>query len=258
MTSPLSQNPLTPWTQVTWGRLRELVLNQRGVSDAGHASPNTNLPAANSWEIAIAGEHLQEALLELESSHSRYWPLSESTVTADGDFTSILLPADFESIPKGGCHINGNPVDVLTTEQWLRTRVPDTLGGGTSLTRAAGTPAQTRTVAVIKPARQTNDTTAWRMALWLYPVQTAAWTMEFVYRATVKNMTGDLWPIRLPNRFRRPILLYCSMRGCEQNKDFEGAAAFMGLYEKALSTIADTSPSEEQQSEMILGYPIDG
>ena len=48
------------------------------------------------------------------------------------------------------------------------------------------------------------------------------------------------------------------MRGCEQNKDFQGAAAFQELYDKALSTIADTSPSEEQPSEMILGYPVDG
>lgn len=258
MTSPLSQNPLTPWTQTTYGRLRELVLNQRGVSDAGHASPNTNLPAANSWEIAIAGEHVHEALLELEASHERYWPLSESSVTSDGDHTAILLPADFERIPRGGCHVDGNPVEVITTEQWLRTRVPDASGGGTTLTRATGTPSQTRTVLVLKPARQSVDTAAWRMAAWLYPVQTAAWTMEFVYKATVKNMTGDLWPIRLPNRFRRPILLYCSMRGCEQNKDFQGAAAFQELYDKALSTIADTSPSEEQPSEMILGYPVDG
>ena len=185
MTSPTIQGPNTAWVGYTRGRLRELCLRQTGVSDPGHVAPDSALPAATAEEVSVMDGFLGEALTEIATLLDRYTMLAETSVVADGDFTAVLLPADFGVICDNGVHVGGYPVRVLTTEEWLRTRRPASEGGGTTLTDVTGDIATSRLVARIVPAAPASASVAKRMALFLYPAQTAAWTADVV------ELSGD-------------------------------------------------------------------
>lgn len=272
MAAPTAQGSQTGWSRYTFGRLVELCLRQCvGVSNAAHASPDAALPAASPQEIAVVQGFVIEALTELQEQHDAYWPLSEATVMAEesavtaGTYPAVLLPVDFGQAVEDGFHVGGWPVPILTTGQYNRARVPDSLGGGINLTLVEGAPPSTPYMGRIAPAEQAlddedaNDPTAdWRMALWLYPLQTAAWSLECSYRATARNYSGDTDAIRLPNRMLRVVTLFVSARVAEFNKDLEGAIKAWALYDRALLTIESLAPSREQTGEMVFRPPVDG
>lgn len=265
MAAPVAQTNQTAWTRYTFGRLVELCLRQCvGVSNAAHANPDAALPAASAQEIAVVQGFVIEALIELQEQHDAYWPLSEATVTAEesavtaGTYPSVLLPTDFGQAVEDGFHVGGWPVPILTTGQYNRARVPDSLGGGINLTLVEGAPPSTPYMGRIAPANQAAASNDWRMALWLYPLQTAAWSLECSYRATAKNYSGDTDSVRLPNRMLRVVTLFVSARVAEFNKDLEGAIKAWALYDRALLTIESLAPSREQVGEMVFRPPNDG
>lgn len=263
MAAPLTQNALTPWTGYTFGRLRELALRQAvGVSDRSSASPDSSLPEASAEEIALMGGFLHEGIVELQRVRDRLWPLSEASLTAEqsdvmaGTYPSVLLPADFGSALRGGFSISGVPIGVMTPEDWLNNRRPDADGGGTTLTDAAGDPTRSRALIRIMPQRQASNTAVWRLAAWLYPLQTAAWTLDVTYRATAKNHTTDTWSVRLPDILYRPLLLFCAMRAAEHRGDVKGAVAQRVLYQSALSDVENIPAAEEVQHSVVLAFPM--
>lgn len=258
MASPTVQGASTPFTAYTRGRLRELCLRSIGVSDAGSASPDTSLPQATAQEIAVMDGFVSEALTEVGVLLDRYHLIAETTVTADGDFTAVLLPADYGVILENGVHVSGYPVKIITTEEWLRSRRPTSEGGGTSLTGVSGEPASgTRLIGRIVPAAPASASVAKRMALFLYPVQTAAWTAEIAYRAVANAYGADTDTVRLPPTMFRLVRLFVSALWAEQRGDTKGAAERWALYRDARKEVENIAPSEEQGSCLVQGYPED-
>ena len=257
MTSPTIQGPNTAWVGYTRGRLRELCLRQTGVSDPGHVAPDSALPAATAEEVSVMDGFLGEALTEIATLLDRYTMLAETSVVADGDFTAVLLPADFGVICDNGVHVGGYPVRVLTTEEWLRTRRPASEGGGTTLTDVTGDIATSRLVARIVPAAPASASVAKRMALFLYPAQTAAWTADVAYRATAPAYGADTDTVRLPPRMFRLVLLFVAARGEEHRGNANGAKERWLLYRAARQDVEDVAPSEEQSHGLVQGYPVE-
>ncbi len=263
MSAPVAQPAQTPYVPYNFGRLVELALRETGVSNAAHASPDTALPAATAQEIAVMQGFVVEALCSLQEEREHYWSLSEASVVAEesavtaGTYPAVLLPADFGQFVKNGFFIQGNPVRVLTDGEWLRTRRPDNLGGGTTLTELLGTPNQTRSVLRVTPASQASASAVWRMAAFLYPLQRAAWTLECFYRATAKNYSGDTDVVRLPTRMLRLVLLFCAARCREFAGNRKGAVESWAIYRDALNEIEAIPPSAEQQATMLLVPPVD-
>lgn len=209
------------------------------------------------------GGFIHEGLVSLQEVHGDYFPLTEDTVTAQesavtaGTYPSVLLPADFGVAVQDGFTIGGEPIRVMTDGEWRRNRRPDSQGGGTYLTQLTGTPAQTQALLRLVQSRQATAAAAIRWAAFLYPVQTAAWTLEVAYRATAKALSGDTDVVRLPNRMLRPLMLYCNARSCEFNGDTKGAAERWALYNRALNEVESIPPSLEQQNVMLLVPPLD-
>lgn len=258
MASPTIQDPNTAWVAYTRGRLRELCLRQTGVSDSGHASPDSALPAATSEEIAVMDGFLGEALTEIATLLDRYVMLAETSVTADGDFTAVLLPADYGVICDNGVHVSGYPVRIISTEEWLRTRRPTSEGGGTTLTDVVGAPGSAVTlIGRIVPAKPASASAVKRMALFLYPAQTAAWTAEIAYRAMANAYGGDTDTVRLPPWGFRLVRLFVAALGAEHRGDMKGAADRWLLYRAARQEVENIAPSEEQGSGLVQGYPAE-
>lgn len=201
---------------------------------------------------------LAEALIEMVDLLDRYTPIAEASVTADGDFTAVLLPSDCATLVDDGVKVSGWPVKVITTEEWLRSQRPTSEGGGTTLTEVAGVPGTTRLVARIVPAAPATAEAAKRMALFLYPVQTAAWTAVFTYRALPAAYGSSTDTIRLNPRLFRLVRLFVSALGCEHRGDTKGAADRWTLYRSARQEVEDIAPSDGQGSGLVQDYPVIG
>jgi hypothetical protein len=260
MVAPVIQDPQTPVTPMPWGYLRELALRQMGVTNSSSAYTDASKPGASAAAIALMSQFLNDGLVELQELRDRWWSLSDASVTAElsgTTYPAVLLPADFFSLES--CHVSGYPVHAMTPGEWSRTIRPTAEGGGTTLTDVSGLPATTRLVGRIAPAQQAAGTPSavWRQALWLFPVQTAVWTASMIYRATARNYANETDAVRLPPRFQRPLLLYCSARVAEHNGDVKGAMARRRLYEDAVNQIESIPPSAAQTSCLLQGYPME-
>ena len=256
--APLVQDAQTPWAGYTFGRLVELALREIGLSWSGHASPDTTLPTASAEEVATVKDLVREALVFLQGERERYWSLSYAEIAADilsggTTYPSVLLPADFEISPRNAYKVSGCGVMVITPEQFLETRRPDSQGGGTILT---GTSGDRPDVLVIQPAKQAAAADVWRLAAWGYPVQDATWTLQMVYRATAKNLSGDTDAIRLPTRLQAQVFRFVTARWRELTGDPRGALERWNLFDFWMNKIENVPPSEEQDLALMQGYSV--
>lgn len=259
MAAPTIPGAQTPWAGYTFGRLVELALREIGLSNPAHASPDVNLPEASAAELLVVKDLTREALCFFQDARSRYFSLSEASVVAAesgvtaGTWPSVLLPADLGVIARNGLKVAGRDVCVLSTEQYLERRRPDSEGGGIYLTPVTGPYV---TYARIAPAAPASDSAAWQLALWAYPVQKATWTLEVVYRATAKNLSGDTDTVRVPLKLLPMILRYVSAAWRERTGDIPGAAMRWKLFREQLNEIENIPPSEELGLELTQGYPL--
>ena len=93
------------------------------------------------------------------------------------------------------------------------------------------------------------------MALFLYPVQTAVWTASIAYRATANAYGADTDTVRLPPNLFRLVRLFVAALGSEFRGDSKGAAERWALYNAARREVENVTPSEEQGSCLVQGYP---
>lgn len=259
MAAPTRQDAQTPWTGYTFGRLRELALRLVGLTDSSHSGTDASLPAATTQEKTVMGDLLKEGLCEMQELFERDWPVTTQAVTAESDYTAVLLPADFGVALKHGFKVAGDEVMVLSEEDYLRTQRPDAEGGGTTLTEATGDPRYV----VIRPAKQTDsgdggssvDDEAWRLAAWLYPVQTAAWTLTVTYRATAKALSADGDTLRLPTRLQPALFDYIAASWRERTGRTKEAADYWALYAARLKRLENVRVSEDLDLTLKQEYP---
>lgn len=206
------------------------------------------------------GEILREGLCELQELRQRDWPISRATVTAESDYSSVLLPADFGVALRNGFFVAGNPIVVISVEEYLERRRPNADGGGITLCDVTGDPAY----GVIQVAAQADsadggssaDDEAWRQALWLFPAQSAAWSLEVNYRATAKNLSADADTIRLPTRLHAVLFLYIAASWREKTGRPDDAERYWALYDKRLARVENVPLSEDIDLHLSQGFPL--
>jgi hypothetical protein len=242
----------TPWEGLTYGGLVERCLNAVGLTNSAYAGTDTNLPAASAGDLARMQELVKDGVTHMLAVAERVWPISETDLAASADYQGVTLPADFGGLVENGVSIQGRVLSPITTEGYLSSQRTTEDGGGTLLTGTSGDPVWYRMIVV----HQTDDSVRQRLGLYVYPLQTAAYTVHLVYRATASALDEDSDVIRLPVLVIPHLRRWVNAAWAEfVLRDFSSAAALWALYRDGLVEIGDWVNDDDVRPIVTQAYP---
>lgn len=238
-----------PYTGESFGALVEACLNERGMTNSAYASTDATLTAASTRQVAMAKKCVKDAVVFMQDCRERWWPLSEATLTAESDYTRVILPTDFTAAV--GVYYAGKRLIILNTEQFAANIRPTVDGGGLTLAEITGEPTHAR---FVMSTYSDSGTTRYQYALEVYPVQAAAWAVRLIYRSTAKALSADADVVRLPVRLHPLVQMYTSYAWRLLVGDAKGAAQFWEHFSARLEEVRE-APTDEAAMRATAGIP---
>lgn len=253
--SPTIHGEDTAWDGYLAGALIERALNREGMTNSSYSGTDSQKPAATTVQVALMWECFRDAYTEILRRFEKWWGTSEADVVAiasSGTYPSVDTPDDFGRLLKGGLTIAGVPLKIVSTEEYLRTVRPETDGGGTTLTSVTGSAL----IARFATREPTSDYPKRRLCVFIYPVQTAAFTAHFVYRANAANLTSDTDRIRLPVDAHGLLMDLMGVLWARRNNQTAAVGARAAQYEMAAAKLEGIPPADDEQPYFRQAYPL--
>lgn len=252
MTAPSVLGAQTPYAGYTFGDLYETLLRSFNLTDTEFSGTDALYTPASAAQVAWAKRYIKDALVYFQAVRQQEWAISRADATATSDYSGVDLPADFGTLIAAS--IAGQPLTILTAEEYEANLIADSEGGGSLLWSSGGDP----THAIVVMGAQASASTAYAQVLEVYPAQAAAYTVRVVYRASAKALSAATDTIRMPVLFHPLILLHAKASWLAyQNGDTKGAMENLGLLDVHMALVQNIPSADGAAPRLHAAIPRD-